>query len=192
VKVIRPGGTSGGVMRTLEQVFEKYSSTDGGGDKGSLHSYIEVYAREMTKTRDADLLEVGVWEGHSLAMWQEYLRGSRVVGVDVDVSRCKFDVDARLCDGTNAESLRLTLGDAKFDYIIDDGSHRVEHQVKSFRLLWDRVKPGGVYFIEDIDGDEALVKIAEAIARMGVEFTVHDLRARKGRWDDIMVVARRD
>jgi hypothetical protein len=27
---------------------------------------------------------------------------------------------------------------------------------------------------------------------MGVEFTVYDLRDKKGRWDDIMVVARRD
>jgi len=179
-------------MKTLEQVFAKYSSTDGGGDKGSLHSYIEVYAREMNKTRDVDLLEVGVWEGHSLAMWGEYFKASRIVGVDVDVSRCKFDVDARLCDGTNAESLQLTLSDTKFDYIIDDGSHRVEHQIKSFQVLWERVKPGGVYFIEDIDGDDALVEIAEAIACMGVEFTVCDLRGKKGRWDDIMVVARRD
>jgi SAM-dependent methyltransferase len=176
-------------MTTLEQLFVKYSSDAGGGDKGSLHSYIDVYEREMVKTRDIDLLEIGVWEGHSLAMWGEYLKSSRVVGVDVDVSRCKFDVDARLCDGTNAEGLQATLGDSKFDYIIDDGSHRVEHQVKSFQVLWDRVKPGGVYFIEDIDGDDALVKIAKAIARMGVEFTVYDLRDKKGRWDDIMVVA---
>jgi hypothetical protein len=179
-------------MKSLEQVFEKYCSTDGGGDKGSLHSYIEVYAREMKKIRDVDLLEVGVWEGHSLAMWQEYLRVSRVVGVDVDVSRCKFDVDVRECDATNRIAVDAVLGDLKFDYIIDDGSHRVDHQVESFRLLWDRVKPAGKYFIEDIQSDEALVKIAEAIARMGVEFTVYDLRDKKNRWDDIMVVARRD
>jgi SAM-dependent methyltransferase len=178
-------------MKTLEQIFVKYCSSDGGGDKGSLHSYIEVYSREMKKTRDVDLLEVGVWEGHSLAMWGEYLKRSRVIGVDVDLSRCKFDVDARLCDGTNAEALQTVLGDASFDYVIDDGSHRVEHQVKSFEVLWERVKPGGVYFIEDIDGDEALTKIAEAIAQIGIEFTVYDLRTKKARWDDIMVVARR-
>jgi hypothetical protein len=179
-------------MRTLEQVFHKYSSADGGGDKGSLHSYIEVYAREMTKTRDVDLLEVGVWEGHSLAMWEDYFTGSRVIGVDVDLSRCKFDVDARQCDATSKEALDSTLGDSVFDYIIDDGSHRPDHQVRSFELLWDRVKPGGKYFIEDIDNDDALVSIGETIARMGVEFTVYDLRDKKGRWDDIMVVARRD
>jgi hypothetical protein len=114
------------------------------------------------------------------------------VGVDVDVSRCKFDVDARLCDGTNPEALQAVLGDATFDYIVDDGSHQPDHQVRSFELLWDRVKPGGKYFIEDIDNDDALLRIAETIARMGVEFTVYDLRDKKGRWDDLMVVARRD
>jgi hypothetical protein len=176
-------------MKSLEEVYAKYSSPDGGGDKGSLHSYIEVYAREMVKTRDVDLLEIGVWEGHSLAMWEEYLRGSRVVGVDVDLSRCKFDVDARLCDATSPEALRNTLGDATFDYIIDDGSHRPAHQVESFRLLWDRVKPGGKYFIEDIESDEALVLVAETVAKMEAEFVVYDLRHKKSRFDDIMVVA---
>ena len=179
-------------MRSLSEVYARYSLPDRGGDKGTLHSYIEVYAREMTKTRGIDLLEIGVWEGHSLAMWQEYFQGSRIVGLDVEVSRCRFSVDARVCNATNADSLALVLGDMAFDYIIDDGSHSPADQIASFMFLWDRVKPAGKYFIEDIQSDEALVKIAEAIARMGVEFTVHDLRDKKGRWDDVMVVARRD
>jgi hypothetical protein len=179
-------------MGELEQLFERYSSGSGGGDKGSLHSYIEVYEREMTKRRNIDLLEIGVWEGHSLAMWQEYFKASRIIGLDIDLSRNLFQVDARRCDATNPEELNLTLQDATFDYIIDDGSHQPGHQVRSFELLWDRVKPGGKYFIEDIDNDDALLRIGETIARMGVEFTVYDLRDKKGRWDDIMVVARRD
>ena len=179
-------------MKALSDVYEKYSSPDGGGDKGSLHSYIEVYEREMTKLRNIDLLEIGVWEGHSLAMWQEYFKASRIIGLDIDLAKCRFEVDARQCDATSEEALNFTLGDATFDYIIDDGSHQPAHQVRSFELLWDRVKPGGKYFIEDIDNDEALVRIGETIAKMGVEFTVYDLRYKKGRWDDLMVVARRD
>jgi SAM-dependent methyltransferase len=178
-------------MQNLEQLFQRFSSGAGGGDKGSLHSYIEVYEREMTRRRNIDLLEIGVWEGHSLAMWQEYFKDSRIIGLDIDLSRNVFQVDARQCDATSPDDLQSILDDATFDYIIDDGSHKPEHQVRSFELLWDRVKPGGKYFIEDIDNDEALVKIAEAIARMGVEFTVYDLRDKKGRWDDIMVVARK-
>jgi hypothetical protein len=133
-------------------------------------------------------LEVGVYEGHSLAMWDAYFKQSKVIGLDIDVSRVKFDVDARLCDGTNRESVQTVIGDTVFDYIIDDGSHRVVDQIQSFNILWERVKPGGKYFIEDIAGDEELSRIRDAITEAGASFFVYDLRAEKGRFDDILVV----
>jgi SAM-dependent methyltransferase len=179
-------------MRQLSDVYPRYSLPDRGGDKGTLHSYIEVYEREMVKTRDIDLLEIGVWEGHSLAMWDEYLQGSRVVGLDVDVSRCRFTVDARVCDATNPEALALALGDSAFDYIIDDGSHRPADQIASFNCLWQRLKPNGKYFIEDIAGDKGLGQVSKALADAGIEFVVYDLRSVKGRFDDILLVACRD
>ena len=39
----------------------------------------------------------------------------------------------------------------KFDVILDDGSHVPEHQILTINKLWDLVKPGGVYIIEDIE-----------------------------------------
>jgi hypothetical protein len=192
VRAILIGATFGVNMKTLEQVYEQFLSTEGGGDKGNLHSYLPVYKREMKKRSGVSLLEVGVWQGHSIAMWNAYFTKSTVIGLDVNVSRCLFDVDARECDATNPEQIVAALGDLTFDYIIDDGSHQPGHQVRSFELLWDRVKPGGKYFVEDIESDEALVLLGETVARMGVEFTVYDLRPEKGRYDDIMLVARRD
>jgi hypothetical protein len=177
-------------MGTLEKVYRKFTSDNGGGDKGTLHSYIPVYEREIDRRAGLALLEVGVFEGHSLAMWEKYLEGSTVVGLDVDLSRCLFDVDARQCDATNPDQIVEALGGLTFDYIIDDGSHKPADQVRSFELLWERVKPGGKYFIEDIESDEALVTLVETVAKMGVEFTVHDLRPDKGRYDDILLVAR--
>lgn len=175
-------------MTDLWQVYNKFSTPDGGGDKGTQHSYIDVYEREMTRTSNIDLLEIGVWHGHSLAMWDEYFQDSRVVGLDVDLSRLMFEVDARQCDATSAAELSATLGDMTFDYIVDDGSHARTHQAESFRLLWDRVKPGGKYFIEDIAGDEALAFVSQAVADAGVEFHVFDLRELKNRFDDIILM----
>lgn len=179
-------------MKTLEQVYQKFMSTDGGGDKGNIHSYLEVYEREMDRRTEVALLEVGVWQGHSIAMWGEYFRNSTVIGLDIDVSRCLFDVDVRQCDATNEAQIADVLGDSMFDYIIDDGSHRPAHQVRSFELLWDRVKPGGKYFIEDIESDDVLMLLEKIVAGMGAEFVVYDLREKKGRYDDIMLVATRD
>jgi 2-polyprenyl-3-methyl-5-hydroxy-6-metoxy-1,4-benzoquinol methylase len=38
-----------------------------------------------------------------------------------------------------------------FDVIIDDGGHHLDMIWHSFQLLWPTVKPGGFYFIEDIE-----------------------------------------
>lgn len=176
-------------MKQLWQIYDRYSLPDRGGDKGTLHSYIDLYAEEMTKLANIDLLEIGVWEGHSLAMWQDYFRSSNIVGIDVNLSRLTFDVDARQCDATNPEAIKQTLQGQTFDYIIDDGSHIPADQAVSFSLLWDSVKPGGKYFIEDIAGDEALQHVAETVNRMGVEYVVHDLRHVKNRFDDLVLVA---
>jgi SAM-dependent methyltransferase len=37
-----------------------------------------------------------------------------------------------------------------FDIIIDDGSHDVAHQQMTFGKLFDLLKPGGIYIIEDM------------------------------------------
>lgn len=177
---------------SLATIYERFSTPDGGGDKGTQHSYIDVYGAEIDQRDNVALLEIGVWQGHSLAMWGEYLNDSTVIGLDIDLSRCQFEVDARLCDATDPNDVVRTLGDALFDYIIDDGSHRVMDQVNALLLLWERVKPGGKYFIEDIASDEALAQIVAAVDSLGAQFVVHDLRELKNRYDDILIVITRD
>jgi hypothetical protein len=134
------------------------------------------------------LLEIGVWQGHSLAMWNEYFEKATIVGLDIAPSRCLFDVDVRECDATNAEQIQSVLGDSTYDYIIDDGSHRVEDQVRSLELLWDRLNGGGKYFVEDIAGDGELQTILSSLKPDQQLHHVYDLRANKGRYDDIMLV----
>lgn len=44
----------------------------------------------------------------------------------------------------------FTNNPVKFDFILDDGSHRLEDQVKSFMLLYNYLEVGGIYLIEDV------------------------------------------
>lgn len=44
-----------------------------------------------------------------------------------------------------------TSGDQPlFDIVIDDGGHTMNQQLTSLQHLWKIVKPGGIYFIEDL------------------------------------------
>jgi hypothetical protein len=38
----------------------------------------------------------------------------------------------------------------QFDAVIDDGGHRNKQIRTSFEILWPHVKPGGLYFLEDL------------------------------------------
>ncbi|KKP01963.1 hard-surface induced protein 5 [Trichoderma harzianum] len=40
--------------------------------------------------------------------------------------------------------------DGLFDVIIDDGGHTMNQQITSLEVLWETVKPGGLYVIEDL------------------------------------------
>lgn len=173
---------------SLQDVYENYCAPDGGGDKGTAHTYIDIYQKEMTKTSGISLLEIGVWEGHSIAMWQKYFHDSEILGIDINLDRLQFDVPAVICDATNAISIEENLSGMQFDYIIDDGSHQVQHQLTSQLLLWEYLKPGGKYFIEDIVNDSALKQIEVALQKQDLTYKIYDHRHIKNRSDDIMVV----
>jgi len=164
--------------------------SEGGGDKGTAHSYIDVYSREIPAAEGKSLLEVGVWQGHSLKMWADYLPNSRVVGLDIDLSRLIFDVagfEVLLCDATKQAQIK-ELVTGKFDYIIDDGSHTAEAQITALYNLWDYLAVGGKYFIEDVLSVDVAESLAEKIfAFTGFPVRVYDLTAVKGRSDDILV-----
>ena len=174
---------------SLEEIYKNFSAPEGGGDKGTAHSYIGIYEQEMAKTEVISLLEIGIWEGHSIAMWQSYFKDSEILGVDITDKRLKFDIPVLLADATKPIP---ALFDRKFDYIIDDGSHLVHDQIASFELLWGNLKIGGKYFIEDILGDKELAQLRDRLTELGVRFKVYDCRNVKGRLDDILLVAEKE
>lgn len=171
---------------TLSEVYERYQAPDGGGDKGTAHSYIGIYESEMVKKSGITLLEIGIWHGHSIAMWQEYFDDSRIFGVDVDVSKIQFDLEnALLADATKPIT---ALEGSLFDYVIDDGSHEIGDQIRSLSNLWSQIASGGKYFIEDIRGTSELELLVSVLDLAQMNYRVYDNRSLKNRADDILVV----
>ena len=68
------------------------------------------------------------------------------------VQRIHFDrpVKVVVVDVKDIERRNLLLGDEPFDIIIDDGSHHSDDIIQAFRSLFDKLRPGGVYSVEDL------------------------------------------
>lgn len=178
-------------MKSLQEVYENHSFPDGRGDKGTAHSYIDIYGAQIPAEVGKSLLEVGVYEGHSINMWNEYLPNSKVVGLEIDLSRLGWEslkYQVILCDATDVAQVDGVLDGSSFDYIIDDGSHRYEEQVSGLRNLWKYLNVGGKYFIEDVvDIDTAQALVGDILSITGCEAVVYDLRGLKDRSDDILI-----
>jgi hypothetical protein len=93
--------------------------------------------------------------GASMKMWADYLPNARITGLDINPATF-LDTDritTYQADQGSRESLAAFLDrhpEPRFDIIIDDGSHRPDHQQITLEMLWPHLKSGGTYFIEDL------------------------------------------
>lgn len=178
-------------MKTLQEIYSSHTSPEGHGDKGTAHSYIDVYAELLESYRDnSNILEIGMYYGQSLEMWEKYFTNSNIYGIDIHdriPSHVKKNCDFTpiIGDATNSDILNKLPNDMTFDVIIDDGSHRLNDQVMTFEIFKSRMKPGGIYIIEDIQNLDRDKKIF-----LGLHENVEiiDRRSVKGRYDDILIV----
>lgn len=126
---------------------------------------IERYISLLGELRPQRILELGMFQGGSTALFADVARPKRFVGVDRlpgertvvheyaskrgfgDVLRTFGGVDqadrARLAELVGEEF------DGPLDLVIDDCSHEYEATRSSFNELFPRLRQGGVYAIED-------------------------------------------
>jgi 23S rRNA U2552 (ribose-2'-O)-methylase RlmE/FtsJ len=177
-------------MKTLNEIYERYQSPEGHGDKGTAHTYIEEYERLLSPYRkNSVFLEIGLCEGESLRMWEEYFIDSKVIGIDIT---SKF-----LTHLINEPGHNIIIGDATeddivekidekfFDVIIDDGSHRLADQIKTFDIFKSKMKPGGIYIIEDVVSIDNVKKIFSGLHN---NIEIIDNRHIKHRDDDVLII----
>jgi len=127
------------------------------------HGYIPFYEKHLPK-EPRRILEIGVREGRSLAMWAEYFPNAEIHGLDLFIENSSLKVREQLAkwrddnDGLSQENIYLHNGNQcdwqileelrkyDFDVIIDDGSHNSRDQLMTFFGLFN----GKHYFIEDL------------------------------------------
>lgn len=173
-------------MKSLKEIYSMYNteSPKAGGDKGTVHSYIENYyesALAAYRPSARRILEIGINQGHSLMMWKDYFVNGEIIGVDIKIPA--VDTKCRMICG-DATDPKTFEGLTNFDVIIDDGSHLLSHQIESFNLLFPKLNVGGIYIIEDIaDIDNNKTEFT----KLHSSVKIFDFRNIKNRKDDVIV-----
>ena len=127
-------------------------------DKVNHHRYDRFYPLflESLREQEFNMLEVGVWGGGSLQLWEEYFPKAYIHGVDINYDSYKGSskrFTLHNLDQSRPEDLKQMVDTIpKCKFIIDDGSHHPYHQFITFIKLFDELlEDGGVYIIEDIE-----------------------------------------
>lgn len=118
-----------------------------GSDKAYAHNYCHFYEAKVGLPHS--ILEFGVLNGASLKMWRDKYNGF-VIGLDIEKKKPVDGVTILQMDATDEKTATFfSYHYNNFDLIVDDASHMVADQIKSFNLFWPFVNKGGCYIIED-------------------------------------------
>ncbi len=144
----------------------------------SWHNYTLIYNKLFKSMREKNirLFELGLgsdnpniasnmcWyknctPGASLIGWSKYFKNGKIFGADID-KNILFQADrikTYYCDQTNENEIKKLWDEEElkeqFDIIIEDGLHEYYANVIFFENSIHKLKPGGIYIIEDIAGN---------------------------------------
>jgi hypothetical protein len=185
-------------MRKLQNIWDSLSAAGYKTDKGDLHSYVEVYEEILAPYRETakNILEIGLFNGHSLRLWEEYFINADIYGIDCDEQPHGGMADLQ---PMIAEGYKIVIGDAaspfdiskhflgmKFDVVVEDANHNIEQQLEIYNNLKPYMNKGSIYIIEDIQDIDRHKWLFLSLS--GVTVEIIDRREIKQRYDDVLVI----
>ena len=119
--------------------------------------YFDVYDKHLSRFRGKSpkILEIGVQNGGSIDMWQQYFgEGTKIVGIDVlpECANLNYNGDVEIVIGDQSSEQfwdEFLEKYGEFDIVIDDGGHTMIQQITTINKVFPFVKEGGVFICED-------------------------------------------
>lgn len=146
--------TEPGIPNWLEEYFDAHLTGPG---LWKWRHYFPIYDRHFAKFRgrEVHIVEIGIFSGGSLGMWQSYFgEGAHVYGVDIEPSCRAYEGDGIkvfIGDQSDPEFWRRFVREVpEIDIIVDDGGHEASQQIPTLEALLPHLRPGGVYLCEDV------------------------------------------
>ena len=173
---------------TLRTLAEKYPT-----DKFTRHSYLAIYENLFEPIREnvKNVLEVGIQDGYSFSLWNEYFFNAVVYGVDIIELPPNFTMMNRMAfykgDAYNIEFVQQNFSNKSFDVLIDDGPHTLPSMVFFAQHYSKLLNLGGVLVIEDIQDIDWVPLIIDAFPHE-LQGMTEVLDKRDNRYDDVLIV----
>ena len=139
------------VVKLFADTFLKH-----GSDKTGYHNYETVYSNLFSNLKSVtEVLEMGIHMGASLRAWKDIFSNAKVVGLEYNPER--FFTEDRITSFYVDQTKEHTfdnfinfVGDRKFNFIVDDGSHYLEETKRTFIKLLPLLEVNGWFVVEDI------------------------------------------
>lgn len=165
-------------------------------DKNTSHSYLPVYEELFSPIRDtcSRILEVGVFDGGSIKLWNDYFPNAEIFGVDLSLSRNQYTQPSPRVHLIETDAYQPAFvkkfTPQSFDIVIDDGWHTLESMCKFAAVYHRLVKPGGYLIVEDLQ-DPSWAETIQMYLPDSMVGRVVDRRSVKGRHDDILFIVQK-
>jgi hypothetical protein len=168
-------------------------------DKNTVHSYLPLYQKLLLNKKETakNVLEVGIYLGGSIKLWNDFFPNATVYGLDI------MNINSVWEGIQNNEKIVLyTSTDAynddffitnflnkniRCDFMLDDGPHTLESMKQFIKLYSQIMTDNGILIIEDVQSWDWLnILINEVPKHLKQFIKIYDLRPNKNRYDDIV------
>ena len=147
----------------LNEVFIHFATNKGShffsnNIKHSGHGYDAFYEKlfKENRTKNLNIMEFGIHHGDSLAALSSYFPNANIVGVDRNPFSTNYKskrIRTLHCDVSSEKNLASLSNylNKDYDYIIDDASHNPIHQKLTLFSMFQNLKSGGIFVIEELN-----------------------------------------
>ena len=141
---------------------EFYILTNNKSDKGpDGNNLIDLfYSNEFTPIRfeKLNIVEIGVFRGDSMILLRDWFINSNITGIDnacgMNLNELEFVNSIEninfILDNSHNEIVINSFEDNSIDYLIDDGDHNLDSQIKTIKEYYPKLKKGGKLIVEDV------------------------------------------
>jgi hypothetical protein len=168
-------------------------------DKNTIHSYLPLYQNLLINKKETakNVLEIGIYKGGSIKLWNDFFTNANVYGLDIMNSDYVWEgiknnkkiilhtsIDAYNNDFFINNFLNKNI---RCDFMLDDGPHSLESMVQFIKLYSQIMTDDGILIIEDVqswDWIDILKYVVPENLKQFIE--IYDLRSNKDRYDDIV------